>query len=296
MPNAKCTIFFAADFYAWTESFWTQVDRVNLATFLDPAADLATKRAGLLGKLARITEVRLSFSNPDRKSLVVPAGTYRDTGPPYTNVADTNSDEPNSAILLRYQDASGHRKVGFVAGYPDLLVTVRGGAINDVQATPLWLTNFNAWKTSLQANWGWKALQLTSDGGFFGSVINLVIDAAPPNRIGLRVIGPVNPIGLSSKVLLSGFSRNQAGQTINGTWQVQNIIASPPPTDAVTVVLNNSEGIDISTITRMGTLRSRTYLIYPVVTVDITGPGRRKRGVRSNRPLGRLKHRTAARA
>ena len=295
--NVRVTLAFEARFYSWSEGYWTGRTYATLAGASDVATKLANTRSQLLGANALITEVRLSWgantdgNNPQlaKVSELLPDGAWVQAGP-YTGGGDTYADFPDVCVLVRVQDAKDKRKLIFLSGQPDVLITTRGGNIPEFLpgALPQWQKDFAAFAAELIADFGMRTVQGPLDGAPLTPAVGLVNDAAPPNLIGVQVTNfPVALPAIGTVVQVTRFPHIYgAAQQINGKWVVDHTTTGTRPAPDI-IWLRNSQLIDAAAYNKLGYIRTPTLAITAIQSVQAEGAARRKRGVRSFRPLGR---------
>ncbi len=288
MAEVRCTIFFQAKTFAWSESLWLSSPFSTLPGGATRAVRIVNARAKLLGVGAEVNEVRLSFSDPSRLSFVLPAGTYTTSYVPIIppGLGGPNADESYSCIVVRLQDTGGHRKLIFLSGYPDVLVTTRTLQQSDIKLTPDWLANYDAWVAVLNDNAAWRALRPFGPGGNVRvPVIGIANQGGTPaGRIALTTSG-ASGASRGQRLRVTGFPHIYgAAQQLNGTWTVASVVNSGGDD---TIVLMGTEGIDQVAYSKLGVVFVPSYQLYSVATAALEGATHHKRGVRTGRPLGR---------
>lgn len=292
--NIRVTTFFSAGFYAWTESWWLQ-NYATLAGAQQAATSAANLRAAMLGYGAQIDSIRLTTDQKTRQVFVLPVGTYATTGLGSTAAAGLGtSDEPYSSVLVRFNSTEGFPKDTYVSGFPDGVVTVGSGVPPVVGVGPAWLLAFNAWVDRLkQSAYCWRSVQRGIGFGLSAPVQQFTVNALPPGEIGAIVLAGNANFLAGETVQLSGFSRilGRGARQINGRWSISSVESSTTPVGTI-YYLRGSAGVDLSQVTRFGSITQVEYTYRAVSSAAIRGATHRKRGVRSGRPLGRSKIRS----
>lgn len=287
MPNVRMLMFFNAKNYAWAEGLWLQRPQTVLSDGAADAAAIATARSKLLGLGASITEVRLSFQDPSRLSYVVLRSDYAATYAPPSDQypGGPEADESFSSIILRLQDTTSHRKIVFLSGYPDFLVTTRTGQPSDIQTTPDWQTNFLRYLTALRARGAWRALVPAVIGGNLLPITRLdTVGGIALAPVVATTADPVPGAVVGGTIQLTGFRHVYgAVKQLNGRWTISNITTL----GGTNYTLVGSEGIRPADYLKFGFARVQVYQLFSVDSGVLVGATHHKRGVRTGQPLGR---------
>jgi hypothetical protein len=83
-------------------------------------------------------------------------------------------------------------------------------------------------------------------------------------------------------------------QSINGHWRVDAIQPDSPVGGQTSIFLQNTAGIDVSTIKTAGTIAQELYAVFPVQDAQAVRVRTRKRGKDTTVPAGRHSTRTTA--
>jgi hypothetical protein len=288
--NVKVTIFFEAKRYSWTESLYTRTTYDSLAAAAARAKGLVEARVRLLGTVASIAEVRLSYGDGSRASYLLDPTTYTAAYVPQNTPtgASDNADESYSAVLVRMSDSLGHRKLTYLSGYPDLIVTTRATPANDVLFSTDFNTQFGLWKAELIANWAWRGKKGKLDNVTPIPVVNLAVAPAPnaPNIAAYIATASLGTIAIGSRIQLTGFSHVYGAPVqVNGLWTV---LGFDPGVQVTGIVLRGSSAIEPADVLKLGGVIQPTYDFFAIAAVAQEGVTHRKRGVRALGPLGRL--------
>jgi hypothetical protein len=83
-------------------------------------------------------------------------------------------------------------------------------------------------------------------------------------------------------------------QSINGTWRADVVMVDSPISGQSTVFLQNTAGIDVTTIKKTGTLRQKLYALFPIQDAQAIRTRTHKRGKDTTVPAGRRLSRVSA--
>jgi hypothetical protein len=83
-------------------------------------------------------------------------------------------------------------------------------------------------------------------------------------------------------------------QSINGHWRVDAVTPDSPIVGQTTIFLQNTAGIDISTIKHTGTIQQLLFALFPIQNAYAVRVRTHKRGKDTTVPLGRRPTRTSA--
>lgn len=290
--DVRCTHFFTAGYYSWTESFWfTGLNQ--LSDGIKPAVNLANARAALLGFGAQLNEVRLTTDLSTRQVLYVEEGTFSSVSKfDNSQPGITTSDEPYSAIIVECQSTDNYTKIVYLSGYPDGVITVGGEIPLNVGIGPAWLALFQKWGRVLKANGaGWRSKIKAGGQGGSAAIIGVQVNALPPGEVGVLVGPNFQAVPPGTLVQISGANRilGRAAHQLNDNWYISSVVPATTPVAGTIYYLRGSQGVDISQLTKYGTLALIAYQVRAVDTVETNSVTHRKRGVRTARPLGRSK-------
>lgn len=282
---------------------------VGIANADDPAAttaavNLANARVDLLGAGVSLSEVILSSTTVKRDSLAIPVGetnnpnSARATPSAATLLEYGRADISNVAILVRMGSSSKKWKSYYMAGIPDALTNTSLKTV-DFAALPLWQTKYNAWKAIIAppagGPWGFWALISGADNALYADkpIQGYENEGIAPNRIGIRMLTADTGWAVNAKVhVRSTILLNRAYRSPVGTWSVGSKVVDAP-NGTTTYFLRGTEGINIDNIKEPGTanLVGKDYFAYTYA--NILGLTTRKRGVGSDRQVGRSRGRVA---
>lgn len=248
MAIIKVTWFFEQNGYGWTESFWRNGANVNDPT-IAPAADLyATKRIRCSGRETYLRYVRWSEEGVFRDSF---GRTYSGYG--LQGDSTRVSDEPNTALLMRWRDAAGTRvKQQFLRGVWDSVVD-NGGNYTPTAAFTAAINSYIAEVTN--GSWGWY--------GKFNNIVSPILSVTQDASGLVNIVLTNNvfpgPFPQSTMVRIRGV---QGATQING----QHLIKATDATHAMT-----QRRIAIFPYTALGQL---TYQTKQLIVTTIGAPQR----------------------
>lgn len=289
------TMFFKDDVYGFSESHLY----LNGAGGITPSAvadsfTLFKKRIALCGYGVQAVGMRLSQLGVFRDSKVFTASDLAALNPLAgnfsTNTGGTvpnDSDQPKACVLVRAESGALRRKPIYLAGVPDVIIRENPSGPAVIQI-PAWLTLFNSYANTLVASWGFAAKQLSSVLGFGATPIIGLATQAGTALIGIVIGAGTITVDGTLPVQVRGVGRtNNAYPSLNGTWQVADVLTSTPVAGKTTVFLRGTSHITQSTITKLGTAQLADRTGFPYTAVQLIGQTTRKRGNRFLAPPGR---------
>lgn len=283
--GVRCTFVYRMGDFAISETL-TYNQPVDLALAVPPAVELMKARIGLSGYGLVPKFIRLSKENVFRDSVVVsPAneGIQPTALRNFTSANDettTNaSDQAKAAMLVRCDSGTFHRKALYLAGIPDCVISTfpLGGPIqNQPQWAPLW----NKYKNLLiNRPWGFVVVKGVNDGAVQVQT-RAVVTQAGTGLIGVVAPAPALNPG-ASKVQLRNFRRSHpALPSLNGRWQVSEILTDSPSPGLVTYFLLNSSNVSAASVTYTGTIEVLDFITLSITDVALEDATTRKRGNR----------------
>lgn len=287
MPASGCrvTFFFSDDVYGFSETH-NYLAASQISAAINPAKALLKKRLKICGFGVTPVGVRLSMEGVFRDSQVLSAddlaglapatGTYQDSN----GVAQPNdSDQPKACVRVRAESGTLHRKSIFLAGVPDVIIreNPRGPAVAQI---PQWEKDFKLYVKELLNGWGFVA-RSAENGNLTRRQVTAVQTQVGTALIGLSTPSVGQAYTVGQKVQVRNFTRkNVAYASINGTWQVDSVVADSPVAGFTTYYLRNSSLVAASTILNMGTIQLVDYSTWAYDDVQLQGQTTRKRGNR----------------
>lgn len=150
MSLMKVTFIFEARNKGWTESYYKTFSNPDPGAAKGDAMGLATKRMGVAGLEVLMTYIRIQNVDTLRRVRLF----WLETTMP--GVLSKPSDNPESALIVKYNDITGGRaKTTFMRGYWDQVVDFGGQYIPTVAFTNALESFFD--NLRLQ-NWGWNGI------------------------------------------------------------------------------------------------------------------------------------------
>jgi hypothetical protein len=302
----KTTLVMSQGYFTWTESHYQRNTSSlfgNGSGVNSPASQqaiqLANARSQLLGKGAAIVRVRNSDTTIPRSAFDLPDNSYTAIGP-FVGVVGQDTlwaEFADTSLLMRaYSPAFAYSKNFYLAGLPDGLFDTEPPNPDGLEWLGPFITPFNAYVNLLLGTWNFR-----TQGGVFApaQVTQVVTSAQFPNTVGVvtaaQIAGqpaPVAGVVQPFEVNLTGFRRNNTRVPgLSGRYQVVGVVLPAGAVTTYTYFLGETGNVVPSNLTKMGAIETISYSYQPYGSIAATRAGRRKRGVRTGRPLGRSKSR-----
>jgi hypothetical protein len=330
MPNFKFTIKYGGHGFGPTESFFAQPTSIKrfvltLNNYLKlrqqmlfPELEITGIRIGRTGLSSALSDGR----DPTRQSTFYPAGETFDfedsgnaltvpnagtylgptgsRGPAFANVSINERIQFNDnrfatryipfcpALDLGADKAGGN--LGTDTKWFDLLKALQnmwiGKGEGDFTGEPFYIKALartgNAtpktilkWVTQTPTGGNIGAVIAASDNGGYASGVEVFIHGTrrrPEPKVG-------GPIKL---------------QSLNGNWRVDTVQNDSPITGQTTIFLQNTSGIDVTTVKKTGTISLKLYALFPIQDAFAVRTRTHKRGKDTTVPAGRRLTRVSA--
>jgi hypothetical protein len=288
----KCTMRFSIKNQGWAESHLLKgVTELGTGSY-QAAVGLAKRRAPLLGFGATIDSVRLSVEGVFRDIQLIDPDDFVNLSPKLiiyskdstgATTRDNTVDAYITCVLCRAQALSTQNKSIFLGGPPDLLIVGSPPKL-DLNSVPGWNNAFKNYRSELIANWGFKVRAVTAQV----KIQNILTDGDTSETQIVTKTGATT-FAVGDLVQVRNCQRtNVALKTVNGKWQVSKVTVDAL-NSTTTYNLRNSQGIDPTKITKMGTIEPIDYGVGNYTDVVTIGPGEHKRGKPFGQRPGRRK-------
>jgi hypothetical protein len=284
----KCTMFFEAFRYSWSESHYL-IGIDQFATAVTPAGVLASARAGCLGVYAKLVAVRLSAVPANRQVYELPLNDFLQVSQQLSNPAGFNSqaDAAFTALMLNLANNSGNKNL-YLAGVPDDIVEFLPSTSNGYRPTANFTTALNQYMSVLTTQvsgfaWGFRS----RDPQPHQNVIEVGTQAGFGNNAGVTTAAnPGVPVG--SEAYLKGFKViNPRLPSLAGAYQVIGVIPPGSGNPNWITVLGETGNVEGSNFEALGYIQPLAFTYIPYARWRVVRVTHRKRGGSFDSPRGR---------
>jgi hypothetical protein len=290
--TVKVTMFMGAGSYSWSESHYL----LGASTFqaaIQPAAQLATFRFGLLGDNAFIIGVRLSAVPANRQVFDLQPSNWPAEivlgGNPST---EDQFEPPFTSLMLNLENANANKNL-YLAGVPDNIVSTQPGHIGSYYPTVAFGTALTVYmffllgQNSQGTQWGFRSRQKMPAQ----AVIDVGTQAGYGNNMGLTTAAdPGIPVGSEAYTL--GFkTKNPRIPNISGAYKVVGVIAPGSGQPFWITVLGQTGNVDPNNFLTFGFLEPLQFQYLQYQSYHFVRITHRKRGGSYGLPRGRSRAR-----
>jgi hypothetical protein len=206
------------------------------------------------------------------------------TGPGLADIQST------SLLAKATGNVGGRARTGNreLFGVPDNVVQTTALGQRVYVPTAAFTEGLISLQAELTTSWNFRVLTIAVRH----PIQQLVVDAAPPSYLGLRVdLQGDATIVPAKRCRIRGAVRQTTMFKLNGLWSVSRIDPPVAPSTLSTVYLLHSAGSDPYGYDPLGTVEGISYTYCPTSQYQVIRPMGRKRGGRSGLPLGRSRAR-----
>jgi hypothetical protein len=255
--------------YGWTETIYSL--QPTLDTAMAKAQLLLVKRRDLLGNTSGLVQLRVSFDDHQRDSLVYPVPVFDQTTKIPTDAE--GSDIANTCLLVRLATSAVVRRSLSLRGYPDNIVTLSG----QYSPTAGFRTAFVAWANELTNGlWGIR----TKDPAALTVPLDNVIQNVATGEVTITTHAPFVVVPNQAITLRAIRGPN----TMNGTWRVFNVINPTNFTVLTRTLIRPYLGGGIATVAQFNVTPINSGIVIRVSHRIAGRPFDSHRGRRSARP------------
>jgi hypothetical protein len=306
MPFTRCTFFIRDGRFEWTETYYATALNLPLDQVMNAARSLADVRTQLManyvgdttGKLGvSLEEIRVSQDDVWRDSLVDKTkgrqgglGIY-----PKPGTFAVRPERPYSVLLCRSDGNQGadqgvYRRVLYLGGIPTNVIQDPDNP--GILTPPAFSQNFEAFKRELigpPAFWGFKVRAKGLPAPEYA--INKVV--SPPGLTSCDITVPlaqfIDPTVVVNQpyLIIRNCKFVPTDKTLNGTHSYNKTPDPANPGQFLPFTWTINKAHPLGTYQGTGRVRQLVYQVVPFQTLIPDAETHRKRGGRSNLPLGR---------